>query len=44
MECVRFVIQKDVQLSKASIFAKGVIGDEITNYIDGRFMCPHEAA
>ncbi|CAI9259461.1 unnamed protein product [Lactuca saligna] len=44
MERVRFVIQRDVHTSGSSVSVEPPVIDEIKNYIDGRFLCPHEAA
>ncbi|XP_052625415.1 uncharacterized protein LOC111890051 isoform X1 [Lactuca sativa] len=44
MERVRFVVQKDTQCADTSVYGQCIVVDEIKNYIDGRFLCPHDAA
>lgn len=44
MEREKFIIQKDVFTDNTSTSSEAVIVDEIKSFLDGRYICPHEAA
>lgn len=44
MERVRFVVQKNVSVGQCTTSSQHIVVDEIRNFVDGRYLCPHEAA
>ncbi|CAI9271489.1 unnamed protein product [Lactuca saligna] len=44
MERVRFVVQKNVSVGQRTTSSQHIVVDEIRNFVDGRYLCPHEAA
>lgn len=44
MERVKFVIHKDADAASCSTPTEPVVIDEICSYLDGRYICPHEAS